>query len=494
MHVLVTGATGYIGGRLVRRLLRAGHTVRVFVRDPARIAARPWADEVEVAQGDLSKPETVRAALEGIDVAYYLVHAMGAGTDFAALDREWAQTFVDAARAAHPGLRRVIYLGGIQPGNGHESGTSEHLGSRGEVGQILRAGLPTLEFRAGPVIGSGSASFEMVRYLTERLPLMVAPRWIRNPVRPIGVRNVLEYMVAGLDREGAEGVVDIGTEPLTFRGMMLEYAQVRGLRRIIVPVPVLWPGLAARWVGLVTPIPNDLAVPLVKGMVRPVLGDTRRARELFPEVQPMPYPEAVALALERTWDGEILTRWSGALGSAPRSSFVEAEGTAQEVRTRWVAAPPEAVYRAFASLGGERGWRVWTWAWKLRGLLDQLVGGPGLRRGRRHPVELEPGEALDFWRVEEARYPELLRLRAEMKVPGRAWLQWEAIPEAGGTRLVQSAFFAASGLFGALYWYSLVPAHRFIFTDLIEAVARDALALARDEASASSAAPHPRSA
>jgi hypothetical protein len=324
------------------------------------------------------------------------------------------------------------------------------------------------------VIGSGSASFEMVRYLTERLPAMVAPKWIKTTVQPVGVRNVLEYLVAGLDRPGAEGVVEVGCDPLTFKEMMMRYAEVRGLHRIIVPVPVLAPGLAARWVGLVTPIPNDLAVPLVRGMVRPVLGDTTRARQLFPEIEPMSYRDAVRLAMHRTWDGEVLTRWSGALGSSPDYTFQEAEGIAQEVRTRRVNAPPEDVYRAFASLGGERGWRVWTWAWKLRGVLDQIVGGPGLRRGRRHPEDLEPGEALDFWRVEEARPPELLRLRAEMKVPGRAWLQWEAVAEDDHTRLVQKAYFAASGLLGTLYWYSLYPVHRYIFSDLVDAVVHDA--------------------
>lgn len=475
MRVLVTGATGYIGGRLVPRLLRHGHRVRVFVRDPNRVLALPWAEQVEVATGDLNDASTVRAALEGMDAAYYLVHAMGGRDDFAATDRRWAGNFVEAAQEVAPELR-TIYLGGLQPSEEGAGRPSKHLTSRAEVGEILRTGLSsTLEFRAGPVIGSGSASFEMVRYLTERLPAMVAPKWIRNAVQPVGIRDVLGYLLGALERPDANGVVEIGADRLSFRQMMLQYAEVRGLRRLIVPVPVLAPALAARWVGFVTPIPNSLAIPLVEGVVRPVVADTTRARALFPEIEPMAYRDAVELATRRTWEGRVVTRWSGSLGSAPVYRFEDSEGMAQEVRTRSVAASPEAVYRAFASLGGRRGWRVWRPLWTLRGLLDQVVGGPGLRRGRRHPVELTPGETVDFWRVEEARAPELLRLRAEMRVPGRAWLQWEAVPEGPGrTRLVQTAFFAPSGLVGVVYWYSLYLAHRFIFTDLIEAVAADA--------------------
>ena len=342
------------------------------------------------------------------------------------------------------------------------------------LGEILREGLHTLEFRAGPVIGSGSASFEMVRYLTERVPAMVAPRWIRNRVQPVGIRHVLVYLCEALDLVDATGVVEIGADRLTFKEMMLQYAEVRGLTRFIVPVPILAPTLAGRWVGLVTPITNDIAVPLTEGLVQPVLADTTRARELFPGIEPMAYRDAVELALRRTWDDEVTTRWSSALGAAPAYRFEDREGMAQEVRTRHVEASPDDVYRSFASLGGERGWRVWRPLWRLRGILDQLVGGPGLRRGRRHPIDLEPGEALDFWRVEEARPPRLLRLRAEMRVPGRAWLQWEAIPENGGTRLVQTASFVPKGLLGMLYWYALHPAHRFIFSDLVDAVVADA--------------------
>lgn len=473
MHILVTGATGYVGGRLVPRLLDRGHRVRVFVRDPARVAARPWVDRVEVACGDMADPGSIRDALVGIDAAYYLVHAMGGSGDFAERDREWARNFVDAARGIAT-LEKVLYLGGLLPSPEGPGRLSKHLASRAEVGEVLRRGLPTLEFRAGPVIGSGSASFEMVRYLTERLPAMVAPRWIRNAVQPIGIRDVLDYLCEALERREATGVVEVGADALSFRDMMLEYARVRGLRRWILPVPVLAPGLAARWVGLVTPITNDLAVPLVRGVVRPVLADTTRATELFPEIRPLPYRTAVELALKRTLDGDISTRWSGSGGDDGGYRFDDREGVVREVRTRRVDAGPEAVYRAFASLGGERGWLVWNRLWVLRGLLDQLVGGPGLRRGRRHPVDLEPGESVDFWRVEEAQPPRLLRLRAEMKLPGRAWLEFEAVAEGDSTRLIQSAFFMPSGLLGVLYWYSLYPAHRFIFSDLVDAIAADA--------------------
>lgn len=466
VKILVTGATGYIGGRLVPRLVRAGHAVRVLVRDRERIRGRSWADEVEVTEADLLKPDSLHGAFDGVDTAFYLVHSLYSGEEFEARDRCAAHNFVAEAG----GIERVVYLGGLLPGG---EDVSPHLRSRAEVGAILRAALPVTELRAGPVVGSGSASFEMVRYLTERLPAMVAPRWIGNLVQPIAIRDVLAYLEAAVHRPPL-GVVEIGADRLTFREMMQSYARLRGLRRWIVPVPVLAPALAGRWVGLVTPIPNALAVPLVEGVVHPVVADTRRAREWFPEIQPLPYTRAVKLALERIEAGQVETRWSGALGDGTSLETSDWEGLFREVRSCHVAAEPEAVYRTFSGLGGERGWLTWEWAWKLRGLMDRLVGGPGLRRGRRDPDEILPGEALDFWRVERADEPRLLRLRAEMKVPGTAWLEWEARPEEGGTRLVQTALFAPKGLAGALYWYSLVPVHRFIFTDMVEGVAREA--------------------
>lgn len=466
MRVLVTGATGYIGGRLVPLLLERGHDVRVLVREPARVAGRSWAGRVDIFSADLDDPASLRPAMADVDAAYYLVHSMYGGSDFARRDREAARNFVRAAA----GVRRVVYLGGLLPAG---SDVSEHLRSRAEVGAILREGLPALEIRAGPIIGSGSASFEMVRYLTERLPAMIAPRWISNLVQPIAVRDVLAYLVLGLDRDDV-GIVEVGGDRLSFRGMMEVYADVRGLRRWIAPVPVLAPGLAARWVGLVTPIPNRLAVPLVQGVVHPVVADTSRAEALFPEVTPMPYRRAVELALRRVQSHEVKTRWSGALGSRPFVEVTDWEGTVREVRSVHVDAPPEVVYRTFSGLGGDRGWLVWNWAWRLRGLLDRVAGGPGLRRGRRDPDEILTGEALDFWRVESAEPPTRLLLRAEMKVPGKAWLEWRADPENGGTRLVQTATFSPVGLAGALYWYGLYPAHARIFSDLVRAIGRSA--------------------
>jgi uncharacterized protein YbjT (DUF2867 family) len=463
-RILVTAATGYIGGRLVPALLEAGHAVRVLVRNPERVADRPWADRVEVMVGDVTVPETLRGVADGMDAAYYLVHSMGSGHDFAALDRRGAEAFSDAVA----GIEQVIYLGGVLP-----PGASEHLRSRAEVGEILRARLPVTELRAGPIIGSGSASFEMVRYLTERLPVMITPRWVENAVQPIGVADALRYLVAALDRP-ALGVVEIGADRLTFRRMMEEYAEVRGLRRRIVPVPVLAPGLAALWVGLVTPIPNRLAGPLVAGLVTPCVADTRRAREHFPHIRPIPYRQAVADALRKVERGAVATRWSGALGGAPGRAMDEQEGLVREVHRLPVRAPARVVFRVVSSLGGNRGWPAWSAAWRLRGVLDRLVGGPGLRRGRRHPTELLMGEAVDFWRVDRIAPDRLLRLRAEMRLPGAAWLQWEIEPDGDGSRLVQTALFAPTGLAGIAYWYALYPLHSVIFGALARAIAREA--------------------
>lgn len=467
MRILVTGATGYIGGRLVPRLLEQGHAVTVLVRDVGRIEGRSWAGAVDVLCCDLLNPKLVVGQVpDGYDAAYYLVHSMGSGASFKELDKRAAANFCRLFGT----VKHLIYLGGLLP---HGEAVSRHLSSRAETGELLRQHLPVTEFRAGPIIGSGSASFEMVRYLTERLPVMVTPKWVHNAVQPIAVRDILAYLLAALDR-GPSGVVEVGVpEPVTFLGMMHGYAKVRGLRRRIYPLPVLTPRLAARWVGLVTPIPNSLAVPLIEGVIHPVVADTGEALRLFPSIVPISYEEAVRLALQKISMGDVETRWSGALGAAETYQLIDWEGTIREERTSHVAAPPEQVFRAFCSLGGEKGWLVMNWAWRVRGAVDRLFGGPGLRRGRRHPTELLPGESVDFWRVEAVQRPSLLRLRAEMKVPGQAWLQFEALPEMGGTRLIQSAIFRPSGFPGAVYWYSLYPLHKYIFSAMIRSLAKE---------------------
>ncbi|NNE35179.1 MAG: SDR family oxidoreductase [Rhodothermales bacterium] len=469
MRVLVTGATGYIGGRLIPLLLNEGHEVRVLVRDPGRLAGKPWAKDVAVCSGDLSDVDDARESLQNIDVAYYLVHSMCSSSNFADRDRHIAATFTQAAKLE--GVAQIIYLGGILP-VAEPGELSEHLLSRAEVGQLLASETPTTELRAGPIIGSGSASFEMVRYLTERLPAMIAPKWITHEVQPIAVRDILSYLVAALGRDDSLGIVNVGCETLPFREMMLGYAAERGLPRLIVPVPVLAPGLAALWVGLVTPIPNCMAVPLVEGMIQPVVANLERSRALYPEIEPLSYRSAVAAALTRIEHQAVQTRWSDALGAEEDFRLEDRQGLVREVRTYLVDATSEEVFRSFSSLGGDRGWLVYNWAWRARGFIDQLVGGPGLRRGRRDPETLRVGDALDFWRVEEVDEPRLLRLRAEMKVPGRAWLQFETRKEGEKTLLIQAAMFRPRGFSGWAYWYGIYPFHALIFRAMVRAVGK----------------------
>ncbi|MBZ0102576.1 MAG: SDR family oxidoreductase [Thermoanaerobaculia bacterium] len=471
--ILVTGATGYVGGRLVPRLLDGGRAVRCMARDPRRLDGRPWRDRVEVVAGDVLAPATLAAALAGVEVACYLIHSLGTGEEFARRDREAARAFGAAARAA--GVGRIVYLGGL---GDPATDLSHHLRSRQETGEALgEAGVPVTELRAGVVVGSGSLSFEMIRYLAERVPVMVCPRWVFTKTQPIAIANVLDYLVAALDHPGCAGrVIEIGgADVVTYGEMMTGYARVRGLRRWLLPVPVLTPRLSSYWVHLVTPIPAAIARPLIDGLKNEVVVRDRAARELFPEIEPVGYPEAVARALAQLEAGRVETSWHDALASSQGDlapvELEEREGMIRERRQRIVAAPPERLFAAFTRLGGERGWLFLNGAWRLRGALDRLVGGVGMRRGRRHPTELRAGDALDFWRVERVEPGRLLRLRAEMKVPGRAWLQFEAHPHPQGTLLGQTAFFAPKGLGGFLYWYALYPLHALIFSGLARRLA-----------------------
>jgi uncharacterized protein YbjT (DUF2867 family) len=472
LRVLVTGATGYVGGRLVPRLLGQGHPVRCIARDPSRLAGRPWSSAgVEIVEGDLAEVGAADRALEGIDVAYYLIHSMNAGDAFRDLDLDMGYEFgVAAARA---GVGKIIYLGGLGDPADVRSG---HLASRHEVGRALAdAGVPVVELRAAVIVGSGSASFEMIRYLTERLPIMIAPRWVETRCQPIGVRAVLEYLIEALEVPQAEDVYEIGgPDVLTYRDMMLGYAEVRGLRRVIIPFPVPHPEWSSRFIDLITPVPYSIARTLVESLqTEVVVRDDRALREF--SVRPLGYLESVELALNRVAGDEVETTWASSLASIGTDvpierKFAVHEGMLLDQTRTHIHASPTEVFAVICALGGESGWPAGNALWQLRGFLDRLVGGVGMRRGRRHPHELSVGEPLDFWRVEALEPPHLLRLRAEMKLPGVAWLQFEVLPDEHGARVEQTAFYEPRGLAGHLYWYAVVPFHRFIFPGLLRAV------------------------
>ena len=477
--ILVTGATGYVGGRLVPRLLAAGYRVRCLVRDPARLQGRVWLNQVELAQGDMMEPDSLVAAMHNVKVLYYLVHSLGGGSDFAERDLVAARSCAQAARTA--GVERIIYLGGL--GN-PDSDLSPHLRSRQRTGEALReAAVPVTEFRAAVIVGSGSLSFELIRYLTERLPVMICPKWVFTRVQPIAIRNVLDYLVAALSCPESTGrILEIGgKDVLPYADMMTGYARARGLKRQLIAVPVLTPRLSSYWVHLVTPIPANIAQPLIKGLGNEVIVRDDTARRLFPDIDPMDFETAVRLALDRMQRRGVETAWSDALTSSqgdrtPRT-LITREGLIIEQRQRTLPCLVDVVYRSFARLGGAQGWLYMDWAWKVRGMLDRICGGVGMRRGRRDPEALHVGDALDFWRVEMVEPGRLIRLRAEMKVPGRAWLEFEARSGSDGkTLLLQTAFFEPKGLLGLLYWYALYPIHSLIFSGLIRRIAQQAVA------------------
>ncbi len=462
--------------------MRFSHSLRVLARDPARLQGRTWLTQVDVVQGDVLDAATVPVALAGVQAAYYLIHSLQAGVGFHQRDRDAAHAFGQAAAAA--GVRCLIYLGGL---GDPTTPLSPHLRSRQQTGDALRAaGVPVTEFRAAVIVGAGSTSFELIRHLTERLPVMICPRWVFSRVQPIALDDVLDYLLAALDTPASTGqTIEIGgADVVTYGAMMLGYAGVRGLRRWLLPVPVLTPRLSSYWVHWVTPIPAALAEPLIEGLRNDVIVRDAGAQRLFPHLHPMDYQTAVAAAVAHLEAGQVDTTWSDALASSQgaRAAVVltTEAGLMIQRRQRTVWARTEAVYGVFTGLGGRQGWLYANDLWRLRGLLDRLVGGVGMRRGRRDATTVRVGDALDFWRVEAVEAGHLLRLRAEMKVPGRAWLQFEATPRStGGTTLEQTALFAPKGVWGLLYWYGLYPIHGLIFAGLVAAVARHAEARAR---------------
>jgi uncharacterized protein YbjT (DUF2867 family) len=466
--VLITGVTGYVGGLLAPRLLEKGVSVRVLARDPGCLAGRPWLKQVEVVQGDTLSPATLNQAMQGVSTAYYLVHNMANGRNYIESEPPSARNFATAAAAAN--VEHIIYLGGLA--NPAED-IGEHLRSRIQTGEILRqAGVPVTEFRASLIIGSGSISFEMIRYLTEQFPILAGPRWMHNRTQPIAIQDVLDYLTSALDVPTCRGnIYEIGgKDVLTYAGTMYIYARLRGLKRrlfVIPGMPVQWMATLA---GALTPVPAEIAGPLFDGMRTDSVVQTDSARQDFPQIQPDGYESSVSLALERLSPDFLEPVWeTGASSFRIKQAGFFVEGLQIRLHAR-----PESAYRVITSLGGKHGWLFLDGLWKLRGLFDRLAGGPGLR-GRRSPAELVEGDVLDFYRVEALETNRLIRLKAELKAPGLGWMEWRIrLPSEGVVSLAQIAYFAPTGAPGFLYWYILLPIHRLVFAGLLKAIIRRA--------------------
>jgi len=473
--ILVTGATGYVGGRLVPRLLDAGYRVRCLVRDPDRLRGRSWQKQVEVVKGDALDKDSIVASMKGVSVAYYLIHGFQGGKLDAKRDMTAARNFAEAAEESE--IKRIIYLGELVNTTDY---LSPYLRARHETGYILRwnGRVPVTEFRAGMIVGSGSVLFEMIRYLSEREFLFICPRWFFSMAQPIAIRDILSYLVEALDTPQSEGkMIEIGgATRLTYADMLFAYAKERNLKRFLIPTPFYVPRLSAFWIHMVTPIHWRIVLPLIEGLRAKLVVNDDLAKNLFPQIKPLDFQTATYLALRRVRIDKVETSWSDALvttaGDVKPYTFTVEEGLMIERRQAMVDLPSDALFRAYTGLGGERGWLYMDWAWAIRGWLDKLVGGVGLRRGRRHPDEIYVGESLDFWRVEALEPNRLMRLRAEMKVPGDAWLQFESIPQENGkTLLTVNAFFDVHGVTGLLYWYAMYPFHKFIFDGLTNQLA-----------------------
>ncbi|HXG89601.1 MAG TPA: SDR family oxidoreductase [Vicinamibacterales bacterium] len=472
--VLVTGATGYIGGRLVPVLETAGVRLRCLARRPASLAARV-SSTTEVVAGDLFDPTSLDSALAGIDVAYYLVHSMGAHGDYLEKDRVAARNFGDAAQRA--GVKRIVYLGGLAT---DDAALSNHLKSRLETGQILReSGVPVVEFRASVVIGSGSLSFELIRALVERLPVMICPRWVSTLAQPIGIDDVLAYLAAALDLpHGDSRTFEIGgADRASYGDLMRQYARQRGLQRLMISVPFLTPRLSSLWLGLVTPVYARVGRELIAGLKNNSVVTDPVALSVF-SIRPAGLPDAIARAIRYEDRAFALTRWSDARSSGGEWNLpADARfGTRLvDARSRHVPLDSARAFAPIAEIGGARGWYYATWLWRLRGAIDLLWGGVGMRRGRRDPGALAVGDALDFWRVEAFEPGRRVRLAAEMKLPGRAWLEFEVVPAADGAVIHQTAVFEPVGLPGLLYWYALLPFHGLIFEGMLREIATRAV-------------------
>jgi len=463
-RILITGGTGYIGRRLTNRLLeREDLSLRLLVRNTNKISAATQ-DRVEIVEGDTFNMVSLEKALEGIHTAYYLIHSMGAKKNFEELDRQSAENFRNAAVKA--GVKRIIYLGGL----GVADTASKHLLSRIETGEILSSmpeRVQTIWFRAGAIIGSGSASFEIITNLIHKLPVMITPKWVTTRTQPIAVDDVLAYLAAAIDLPFQDNlVIDIGSQAMSFKEMMLQTAEAMGLKRWMIQVPVLSPRLSSYWLIFFTPVPYSVAAALVEGLKSETIVQNDNAGRYFPDIRPMSYKDAVHRAMEELEQRHVISRWCDSSADAACDITEHDDPGASILRDVRIlpldGISPAAVYRSACSIGGENGWYTYNFLWQLRGLIDKLIGGYGLNRGRRMDQELRLGDALDFWKVVDLKKNKRLLLHAQMKIPGKAWLEFDIQPE----QLVQTAHFIPNGIWGRLYWYSVLPLHYLVFSNL----------------------------
>ncbi len=467
MKVLVTGANGYIGRRLKHALLSERDTaVRILVRNKKSVSPSV-AKRVEVFEGNTFDIDSLDKALEGIDTAYYLIHSMGSGENYRELDRKSAENFRDAA--IRQGVKRIIYLGGL----GSKESASEHLLSRIETGECLSAKpdkIQTVWFRAGVIIGSGSASFEIIRNLVQKLPVMITPRWVETMAQPIAVDDVIRYLESARNLPQNENlVIDIGSEQMPYKEMMLGVARVMGLKRLLIPVPLLTPTLSSYWLGLFTPVPVSIASALIEGLKSEVVRQNDIADTLF-DFRPVPFDTAVQRALDEIEKNQVISRWSDTGGETWEHDHDRDIANALFVDRQRIGIAPAAkkeVFDSFMCIGGEEGWFGYSFLWQLRGLIDKLIGGVGLNRGRRDSCNARIGDSIDFWKVVDMVPDERLLLYAQMKLPGKAWLEFKI----EGDELIQTAYFYPDGLWGRFYWYMMLPFHLFIFKDMATKIA-----------------------
>jgi len=475
--ILITGATGYIGRRLTQQLLERNDRfqLRLFVRNRNKVQVA-ITDRVDIREGSTFDKSSLQKALSGVDTAFYLIHSMGNEQDYRDLDRLSAENFREAC--IESGVRRIVYLGGL----GLREKASPHLLSRIETGEILSAKpekIQTIWLRAGIIIGSGSASFEIIRNLVQKLPVMITPRWVRTRTQPIGIKDILAYLESSIELDRRDDViVDIGSDILSFQEMLLKTAAVMDLQRFVLPVPVLSPRLSSYWLILFTPIPYRLAAALVEGLRSETLVQNGLAARLFPGIKPLPFEDSVLLAIRELEQNQVLSRWCDSSGqqACDISDFDDPVGAIfRDIRVVPFerGEKQQDVFRAACRVGGSNGWFRYNFLWRLRGLIDKLFGGYGLNRGRRLRDELRIGDALDFWKVVDVKDGKRLLLHAQMKVPGEAWLEFDIQPD----RLLQTAHFIPRGLSGRLYWYAVMPLHHFVFQDLAQTVVRSSRTL-----------------